>query len=44
LRYQADPGGVAVEADWTREDPPDDPAELLEESEEAGDIESAAQG
>jgi len=43
LRYQADPGGVAVEADWTREDPPDDPAEVLEESEEAGDIESAAQ-
>src|SRR5499427_760281 len=44
LRYQADPGGVAVEADWTREDPPDNPAELLEELEEAGDIESAAQG
>ena len=42
LRYQEDPGAVvpvAIEADWTR----DEPAEVLED-EQAGDIESAAQG
>jgi hypothetical protein len=40
LRYQVDPGAVAIEADWAREDPGD----LLDESDEAGDIETAAQG
>jgi DNA-binding NtrC family response regulator len=40
LRYQADPGAVAVEADWAREDP----GELLGEPGEPEDIESAAQG
>jgi DNA-binding NtrC family response regulator len=40
LRYQVDPGAVAIEADWAREDPGD----LLDETDEAGDIETAAQG
>jgi DNA-binding NtrC family response regulator len=43
LRYQADPGGAVVEADWTREDSVDDSAQLLNEAEDA-DIENAAQG
>jgi two-component system, NtrC family, response regulator HydG len=40
LRYQADPGAAPREAGWAREDP----GELLDESDEADDIESAAQG
>jgi transcriptional regulator with PAS, ATPase and Fis domain len=40
LRYQADPGAVAIEVERAREDPVD----LLDEAEGAGDIESAAQG
>jgi hypothetical protein len=40
LRYQADPGAVAIEADWAREDPRD----LLESPDDAGDIETAARG
>jgi DNA-binding NtrC family response regulator len=43
LRFQADPGAVAVEADWTRDDPADDSAQLLNDEDEA-DIERAAQG